>query len=285
MATAGTVTSMEMGIDVSQHQLEWPELRSRVLWAEEQGFASAWVFDHFTPLYGDRVGPCLEAWTLLAALGAVTTRIRLGALVTGVTYRHPSLLAAEAVTVDHVSGGRLNIGLGAAWHEGEHRRLGFDFPPTGERIERLDEAVQIIKALLTVDDVDFQGRHYRLERAYYRPRAVQQPHPPLWIGATGEKVMLPLAARHADVWHGFGSTDDLIRKAGVLDRAAAQSGRDPAGIGRSTDLSISEPWDQVRRRADRLRDAGFTHLIASWPSEGRPRVQEFVDRVMPELVS
>lgn len=285
MATAGTVTPMEMGIDVSQHQLEWPELRSRVLWAEEQGFTSAWVFDHFTPLYGDGLGPCLEAWTLLAALGAVTARIRLGALVTGVTYRHPSLLAAEAVTVDHVSGGRLNIGLGAAWHEGEHRRLGFDFPPTGERIERLDEAVQIIKALLTADDVDFQGRHYRLERAFYRPRAVQQPHPPIWIGATGEKVMLPLAARQADVWHGFGSTDELIRKAGVLDRAAAQSGRDPARIGRSTDLSISEPWDQVRRRADRLRDAGFTHLIASWPSEGRPRVQEFVDRVMPELVS
>jgi F420-dependent oxidoreductase-like protein len=275
---------MKVGIDVSQHQLEWPELRRRVEWADDAGFESAWVFDHFTALYGDRKGPCLEAWTLLAALGALTSRIRLGALVTGVTYRHPSLLAAEAVTVDHVSGGRLNIGLGAAWHEEEHRRLGFDFPPTGERIQRLDEAVQIIKGLLTSDDFDFDGRHYRLRKAFYRPRPVQQPNPPIWIGATGEKVMLPLAARHADVWHGFGSTADLIRKSAVLDRAAEAAGRDPAEIARSTNLSISEPWDRVRRQADRLREAGFTYLIASWPGEGQSRVEEFTRVVMPELI-
>jgi F420-dependent oxidoreductase-like protein len=275
---------MKVGIDVSQHQLEWPEIRRRVLWAEEAGFESAWVFDHFTALYGDPKGPCLEAWTLLAALGAITSRIRLGALVTGVTYRHPSLLAAEVVTVDHASAGRLNVGLGAAWHEGEHRWLGFDFPGRGERIERLDEAVQIVKALLTADDVDFDGRHYRLRRAFYHPRPVQRPHPPLWIGAGGEKVMLPLAARHADVWHGFGSVPDLARKSAIIDRAAEAAGRDPAEIGRSTGLSISEPWDQVRREAERLRDAGFTSLIASWPGEGQPRVAEFVEHVLPELV-
>src|SRR5690349_9392631 len=140
---------MKIGIDVSQHQLEWPELRRRVMWADEAGLDSAWVFDHFTALYGDPKGPCLEAWTLLAALAEATSNIRLGALVTGVTYRHPSLLAAEAVTVDHVSGGRLNLGMGAAWHDDEHHRLGFDFPPAGERIQRLEEAVQIVKALLT----------------------------------------------------------------------------------------------------------------------------------------
>ncbi len=274
---------MKVGIDVSQHQLEWPELRARVAWAEEVGFESAWVFDHFTALYGDRKGPCLEAWTLLAALGAATTRIRLGALVTGVTYRHPSLLAAEAVTVDHVSAGRLDIGLGAAWHEQEHGRLGFDFPPTRERTERLDETVQIIKGLLTRDDFDFDGRHYRLQRAFYRPRPVQQPHPPIWIGAGGAKVMLPLAARHADVWHGFGSVSELARKSAVIDRAAEAAGRDPAEIGRSTNLSISEPWDSVRREADQLRAAGFTHLIASWPSEGRALVEEFAADVMPDL--
>jgi F420-dependent oxidoreductase-like protein len=276
---------MKVGIDVSQHQLEWLELRERVVWADEAGFESAWVFDHFTALYGDRRGPCLEAWTLLAALAAVTTQIRLGALVTGVTYRHPSLLATEVVTLDHVSAGRINVGLGAAWHEEEHRRLGFDFPPTGERIERLEETVSIVKGLLASDDFDFEGRHYRLRKAFYRPRPVQQPHPPIWIGATGEKVMLPLAARHADVWHGFGSTDDLVRKSAVLDRAAKEAGRDPAEIGRSTNLSISEPWDQVRRQGDRLRDAGFTHLIASWPSEGMSRVDEFARVVMPELTA
>ncbi len=275
---------MKVGVDVSQHQLEWPELRTRVMWADEAGFDSAWVFDHFTALYDDPKGPCLEAYTLLAALGAVTSQIRLGALVTGVTYRHPSLLAAEVVTVDQVSGGRLNVGLGAAWHDEEHHRLGFDFPSTGERIERLDETVQILKGLLTTDDFDFVGRHYRLEKAYYRPRPVQRPHPPIWIGATGDKVMLPLAARHADVWHGFGSPDDLARKSAIVDRAAEAAGRDPAEIGRSTNLSISEPWDAVRRQAEALRAAGFTHLIASWPAAGMARVEEFAGDVMPELV-
>lgn len=276
---------MKIGIDVSQHQLEWPELRRRVVWADEAGFASAWVFDHFTALYGDPKGPCLEAWTLLGALGEATSRIRLGALVTGVTYRHPSLLAAEIVTVDHISGGRLNVGLGAAWHESEHRRLGFDFPPARERIELLDETVQIVKGVLTADDFNFTGRHYRLERAFYRPRPVQRPWPELWIGANGEKVMLPLAARHADVWHGSGSPASLGRMSAVVDRAAESVGRDPGEIGRSTNLSISEPWDQVRRQAEALRTAGFDHLIASWPEAGQARVDEFADAVMPELVA
>jgi len=275
---------MKVGIDVSQHQLEWPDLRDRVVWADEAGFESAWVFDHFTALYGDPKGPCLEAWTLLAALGALTTRIRLGALVTGVTYRHPSMLAAEVVTVDHVTNGRVNVGLGAAWHDEEHERLGFDFPPTAERIERLEETVQIIKGLLATDDFDFDGKHYKLRRAFYRPRPIQQPNPPLWIGAIGEKSMLPLAARHADVWHCFGSTSELARKSTIVDRTAEMAGRDPADIGRSTNLSISEPWDVVRREADRLRDVGFDHLIASWPSEGRARVEEFAATVMPDLV-
>jgi len=280
---------MQIGVDVSQHQLEWPEIKKRVQWAEEAGFESAWVFDHFTALYGDDKGPCLEAWTLLAALGAVTWRIRLGALVTGVTYRHPSLLTAEIVTVDHISQGRLNVGLGAAWHEGEHARLGFDFPPTPERIERLDETVQIIKALLgddasdSGDGVDFDGRHYQLRQAFYRPPPVQRPHPPIWIGAGGEKVMLPLVARHADVWHGFGSAETLAHKSALLDRFATEAGRDPGDIGRSTSLSISEPWDDVRRHADSLRDLGFTSLIVSWPGEGYPRVEEFAERIMPEL--
>ena len=276
---------MKIGIDVSQHQLEWPELRGRVKWAEEAGFDSAWLFDHFTALYGDPKGPCLEAWTLLAALGAVTTQIRLGALVTGVTYRHPSLLAAEVVTVDHVSGGRVNVGLGAAWHDQEHERLGFDFPPAGERIQRLEDTVQIIKGLLTEDDFDFDGHQFRLRRAFYRPRPVQLPHPPIWIGALGEKVMLPLAARYADVWHAFGSTSDLARKSALLDRLATAADRDPAEIDRSTNLSISESWDQVRRQGEQLRKAGFDHLIASWPEAGQGRVEVFVEKIMPELVA
>ncbi len=275
---------MRIGVDVSQHQLTWSELRSRVTFAEDAGFDGAWVFDHFTPLYGDRRGPCLEGWTLLAALAACTTRIRLGALVTGVTYRHPSLLAAEAVTVDHVSDGRLELGLGAAWFAQEHEELGIDFPPTGERIDRLEEAIQVVKALFTTDDATFDGNHYRLRAASYNPRPVQRPHPPLWVGANGERRMLPLAGRHADVWHGGGSPADLARKSAVLDRAAEEAGRDPAAITRATNLSISEPWDEVRRRANDVRAAGISYLVVSWPAD-RARMDEFAADVLPELAA
>ncbi|MDP8971299.1 MAG: TIGR03560 family F420-dependent LLM class oxidoreductase [Actinomycetota bacterium] len=272
---------MRFGLDVAQHQLTWDELLARVRLAEQAGFDGAWVFDHFKALYGDPEGPCLEAWTLLAALAAATERVRLGALVTGVTYRHPSVLAAEAVTVDHVSGGRLELGLGAAWYRQEHQELGIPFPPAGERVERLDEAVQVIRALLTRDDASFTGRHYRLEGATYRPRPLQQPHPPLWIGAGGEQRMLPLAARHADVWHGFGDLDTLRRRSAIIDEHAQRAGRDPTAIARATQLSLSEPWDKVRARLDGLRDLGFSYAVASWPSEGQGRLEEFVSTVMP----
>jgi F420-dependent oxidoreductase-like protein len=276
---------VRVGIDLSQHQLEWDELLARARFSEEAGFDGAWVFDHFTALYGDPGGPCMEAYTLLAALAAATTRIRLGALVTGVTYRHPSLLATEAVTVDHVSGGRLELSLGAAWLEQEHVELGIPFPPTGERVERLEEALEVVKALMTTDGASFEGRHYQLRDATYRPRPVQQPHPPIWIGAGGVRRTIPIAARHADVWHSFGSVDELRRKADVLDDHARRAGRDPGEIGRATNLSLSEPWDRVRTTALGLRDAGFTYLVASWPEEGRRRVEEFVHRLVPELTS
>lgn len=275
---------MRLGIDVSQHQLTWDELLGRVRLAEDAGFDGAWVFDHFKPLYGDPTGPCLEGWTLLAALGVATERIRLGTLVTGVTYRNPSLLAAEAVTVDHVSGGRLELAIGAAWFQQEHEELGFEFPPAGRRITQLEEAVQVITLLMTGDDATFEGRHYRLAGASYNPKPVQRPRPPLWIGAGGEKRMIPLAARHADVWHTFGNLESLRRKSRVLDDHTEQAGRDPASIARATDLSISEDWDEVRRRCDGYREVGISYLVVSWPSEGQARLEEFVDRVMPELV-
>jgi F420-dependent oxidoreductase-like protein len=274
---------MRVGIDVAQHQLAWDEVSRRVAFAEEAGFHAAWVFDHFSALYGPQPGPCLEGWTLLAALAARTTRVRLGVLVTGVTYRHPSVLAAEAVTVDHVSGGRLNLGLGAAWHAGEHRALGIPFPPAGERLARLEEAVQVVKALLTTDGATVRGRYHGLEGAAYRPRPVQRPWPPLWIGGGGERKLLPLAARHADVWHGFGPVEVLARKSALLDRLAGEAGRDPAAIGRSTDVSLSQPWDDLLRAAEALARAGFSEVVASWPSEGWGRMEEFAGKVLPRL--
>jgi F420-dependent oxidoreductase-like protein len=274
---------MRLGLDVAQHQLAWPELVERVQFAEARGFDGAWVFDHFKPLYGDSKGPCLEGWTLLAGLAALTSRIRLGVLVTGITYRHPSILATEAVTVDHISNGRLELGMGAAWHQPEHEALGIPFPPIKERAERLEEGVQVVRLLMTKDRATFTGRHYQLAGASYHPRPVQRPHPPIWIGAGGEQLMLPIVARQADAWHAFGSEESMARKSRLLDQLAEKVGRDPKAILRSASLSLSRPWDQVRRRAAQLRAAGFGYLIAEWPSEGKRRLDDFVDKVMPEI--
>ena len=276
---------MRIGLDVSQHQLTWDEIVERSRFAEEAGFHGVWVFDHFQALYGDPSGPCFEGWSLLASIAAITNRVRLGTLVTGVTYRHPSILASQAVTVDHVSGGRLELAVGAAWNAKEHNELGLDFPSIPERARRLEEAVQMFRLLMTEDDVTFDGRHYRLDHATYRPRPVQEPHPPIWIGATGEQLMLPIVGRRADVWHGFGHVDDLRRKSRIVDEHAGKAGRDPASIERSTNLSLSDPWDQVRARAEALKEAGFSYLVASWPSEGKGRLDEFVSDVMPEITA
>jgi F420-dependent oxidoreductase-like protein len=274
---------MRLGLDISQHQLTWNEIADRARLAEVAGFDGVWVFDHFKPLYGNPKGPCLEGWTLLAALAAATQRVRLGVLVTGITYRHPSILAAEAVTVDHVSNGRLELGLGAAWYEGEHEELGIPFPRIRERAERLEEGVQVMRALMTKDGAGFKGRYYQLEEATYRPRPVQKPHPPIWIGAEGEQLMLPIVGRQADFWHAFGSPASLARKSRIVDEHAAKAGRDPASIGRSASLSISEPWAEVQRRAETLRRAGFSYLVVSWPSEGRKRLEQFVASQLPAL--
>lgn len=274
---------MRFGIDIAQQRLEWDELLRRVRLAEQLGFDGAWGFDHFMPMYGEGPGPCFEGMTTLAALAGATERIRLGLLVTGITYRNPSILAAEAITVDHASHGRLELTLGAAWFEEEHRTLGIDFPPVGERISRLEEGVQVITGLMTGEFVSFPGRYYRLDGARLLPRPVQQPHPPLWIGGRGEKRMLPLIARHADVWHAFGSVEDLVRLSGLIDQHASAAGRDPSSIMRATSLSLSGSLDDVRREAERWRDAGFGYLVCGWPSEGERRVEEFVDRVLRDF--
>jgi F420-dependent oxidoreductase-like protein len=274
---------MRVGLKVNQHQLDWATLSDRVSYAEAHGFDGAWLFDHFKATEGDPAGPCMEGWTLLGALAAKTERIRLGVMVTGITYRHPSILATQAVTIDQVSAGRLELALGAAWHEEEHRELGLVFPDVRERTERLEEGVQVIRLLMTEDGVSFDGRHYRLNGATYRPRPVQQPHPPIWIGAGGERVMIPIAARRADVWHCFEDFGVLPRKVRVFEEHVERAGRDPASIGRATNLSISEPWEDVIARAEALRELGFGYLVVSWPSEGVDRLDGFVRTVLPRL--
>ncbi|HEX2420935.1 MAG TPA: TIGR03560 family F420-dependent LLM class oxidoreductase [Acidimicrobiia bacterium] len=272
---------MKFGLDVAQHQLTFEEVLGRVRLAEEAGFDGAWVFDHFSALYGDRGGPCLEAWTLLGALAAHTSRIRLGPLVTGVTHRHPSVLTTEIVTVDHVSGGRVEAGLGAAWNQREHRSLGIAFPSAKERMQRLEETIEIFRLLTSGEQVSFQGRHHQLNDAQYRPLPVQRPHPPIWIGANGPQLGLPLVGRQADVWHGWGA--DYARKWDVVRQSAEKAGRDPETIVRSTSLSISEPWAEVRRSFDQYQKNGVSYVIVEWPTEGRSRLEEFINQVMPDL--
>jgi F420-dependent oxidoreductase-like protein len=273
---------VRIGLDLAQQRMPWSELASRARFADQAGFDGIWGFDHFQPMYGDGPGECFEGYTTLAALSGVTERVRLGLLVTGVTYRPPALLAAQAITIDHASGGRLELAIGSAWFEQEHHALGFPFPSTRERIDMLEEQVQVLRALFTTDDVTFAGRHHQLEHATLRPRLVQQPHPPIWIGAAGERRMLPLVARLADAWHCFGDVARVSRKARVLDGCCERIGRDPAEILRAASVSLEEPIDDVRRQIDAWADAGVGYLIAGWPSTGQAKVDELA-ALLPEL--
>src|SRR5215469_12656999 len=273
---------MRFGLDVAQQRVPWDELVRRVRFAEELGFDGAWGFDHFQPMYGDGPGETFEGMTTLAALSGVTSRIRLGLLVTGATYRHPSLLAAQAVTIDHASHGRLELALGAAWFEKEHRELGIPFPPTAERFDLLEDTLEIVTRLFTGDVVSYAGKTVSLHEASLRPRPVQQPHPPIWVGGTGPTRTLPLAARFADVWHAFGTPNSLRETSARIDTLAAEAGRDPALIMRAGSLSLDD-LETARRHAAKWRDAGFGYLVCGWPGAGEPQVDAFVRDVMPEF--
>jgi F420-dependent oxidoreductase-like protein len=274
---------MRFGIDVAQQRMEFGEIVDRVRLGEALGFDGAWGFDHFVPMYGDGPGNCFEGMTTLAALAAATTRIRLGLLVTGVTYRHPSIFASQAVTVDHASAGRLELALGAAWYDAEHRQLGVEFPPTARRFDRLEDELEILTRLFTGDVVSYDGAHFSLDNARMRPMPVQRPHPPIWIGGSGRRRTLPLVAKWADVWHTWGSPEQLAELGAEVDRLAEVAGRDPASILRASSLSLSEPWDEVRRSVMTLGHAGIGYLVCMWPGEGQERVEEFATSVMPEF--
>lgn len=271
---------MRFGLDVAQQRMPWQEITSRVRFAEDLGFDGVWGFDHFQPMYGEGPGECFEAMTTLAAWAGITERVRLGTLVAGLTYRHPSVFAAEAITIDHASGGRLELSYGAAWFEKEHRELGIAFPSTRDRIDAFEEALTIVRGLLTTDGFTFEGAHFSVHDATLRPRPVQQPHPPIWIGAMGEQRMLPIAARHADVWHSFGPREVLAAKSARLDELAVAAGRDPSAIRRATSVSLEGDLDEVLRTIDGWRELGYTDLVCGWPSSGRATVERFAARVL-----
>jgi F420-dependent oxidoreductase-like protein len=275
---------MRFGIDVAQQRVSWDELVRRVRVSEDLGFDGAWGFDHFQPMYGDGPGETFEGMTTLAALAGATSRIRLGLLVTGVTYRHPSVLAAQALTIDHASHGRLELALGAAWFDKEHRELGIPFPPTSDRFDLLEDTLEIVTRLFSGEEVSYEGARVSLDRAFLRPRPVQLPHPPIWVGGTGPRRTLPLAARFADVWHAFGTPNSLGEASARLDRLAEEAGREPSSILRAGSLSLDD-LEVARRHASKWRDAGFGYLVCGWPGAGESQVEAFVRDVLPEFAS
>jgi F420-dependent oxidoreductase-like protein len=227
-------------------------------------FEHAWLFDHFAPIGGTDInGPCLEGWTLLAALAARTNRIRIGQMVTGNTYRHPAVLAHMAATVDVISNGRLDFGIGAGWNEYEHSSMGIPLYAPGERIRRLGEACELTRRLWTQHLTDFDGRYYQLKQARCEPKPVQKPYPPFVIGGSGEQLTLRVAARYAQVWNfAGGSVENLQHKIEVLRQHCADVGRDPAEI----EISIQVPvnYDDLGATVQTVQgyvDAGATHLI------------------------
>ena len=227
------------------------------LWrkAEELGFDWASVFDHFMPIQSDPEGPCFEGLTLLSAMAAHTSRIRCGILVVGNTYRSPAVLANIAATIDHVSGGRLELGIGAGWYELEHSQYGIPFHTVGRRIRMVGETARILKSLWTEQSTDFKGKYYTLSGAFCEPKPLQKPHIPLWVGGAGEKLTLRVVAESADGWNTFFSPlEAYSHKLDVLADHCRAVGRDPASIRKSLVVQavVGETEGEVQEAVRRM---------------------------------
>jgi len=203
-------------------------------------YESGWTFDHFYPIFSDPTGPCLEGWTTLAALAQATTRLRLGTLVTGIHHRHPAVLANMAAALDIISGGRLELGIGAGWNEEESAAYGIELGTLTERFDRFEEACQVLIGLLSQETTDFDGRFFRLTAARNEPKGPQRPHPPICIGGNGEKRTLRITAKYADHWNFVGGTPaEFARKRDVLKAHCADVGRNPKDIMLSAHVRLS----------------------------------------------
>ena len=275
-----------LGIKLAPQNCTIADLRAVWRIADEAGFDHLWAFDHFAPIFSDVEGDVFEGMTLLAAMAEATSRVRIGLMVTGTTYRHPGVLAKMATTIDHLSGGRLEFGIGASGAEVEHTMLGIPFGPPAERGRRLGEALTVCRKLWTEERTSFDGRFYELTDAVANPKPLQKPYPPIWIGGSGEQLTLRVVAEHADVWNAIGPVDELVRKASVLARHCEDIGRDPAEIRRSVQprFDASDPAAMV----DQLHaycEAGFTENIVYVPPGGDPvRAAEIAaERVLPEF--
>jgi F420-dependent oxidoreductase-like protein len=256
---------MKVGLQIPNFTFGTPDgqmfeqIVDRALAAEESGFDSVWVMDHFyqLPALGGPSQPMLEAYTLLGAIGARTSRVKLGTLVTGVTYRNPAILAKTVTTLDVITGGRAILGIGAAWYDVEHDGLGVDYPSDGDRLDRLEEAVQICRAMFRNERPTYAGRYFRTDEAWNVPPPIQPGGPPILIGGGGEKRTLRLVARYADFCNVTGDLATIRRKADVLRRHCESEGRDPTEVtvSRLSTLVLTDSEDETVATRAFLRDA------------------------------
>jgi F420-dependent oxidoreductase-like protein len=271
---------MRFGFKTSPQDTTWTEMLAVWQAADQIDlFESGWTFDHFEPIFSDRTGPCMEGWITLAALAQATTRLRLGVLVTGNPYRHPSVLANMAATLDVVSEGRLELGIGAGWNQDESDALGIDLPPLKERFDRFDEALEVITRLLSDEVSSFEGTYYQLREARCEPKPVQKPHPPIVIGGSGPKRTLRAVARHAQHWNmAGGSVEDFARSRETLAKHCADIGRNVDEIMTSTHLrlpsSTVDAIPAVVEDASRWNDAGLDLGIVYLPPPHPPDILE-----------
>jgi F420-dependent oxidoreductase-like protein len=274
---------LRFGLKASGQAISIADLRACWRIADESGFDHVWDFDHLAsigPAGPDR--PIYEGWALQAAMAEATKRVRIGCLVTGNTYRNPAVLAKLAVTVDHLSGGRLEFGIGAAWAEIEHSMYGIE--GLDHRVGRLSESLQIIKSLFTEERTNFEGRYYHFKDAIANPKPLQKPHPPIWIGAQGDTT-LRLTARHADVWNISGGDPSFVAEISrKFDEVCNAVGRDPADVRRSLQFD----WDgnsrtQLIDLSGKLLELGVTEQVVYVRGE-KPVVQaERLAEALPEL--
>ena len=279
---------LRFGIHAGQQYTDFPAYVELWQTAEDLGLDWASVFDHFMPIQADPTGPCFEGLTLLAAMAAHTERLRCGIIVTGVTYRAPAVLANMAATIDHVSGGRLEFGLGGAWYELEHDQYGIPFPRIGQRLAMMGEAAEILKSLWTQPRTTFSGRHFQLKDAMCEPKPLQKPHIPLWIGGSGERVTLRHVAAQADGWNTFLiPLDEFDHKLEVLDGHCQEVGRDRSEIRIQLVLQAvlgadaREAEDQLRARAEALGvepDSMRGGVLAMTPEQLTEHLRPYVER-------
>lgn len=257
---------MRISFKTSQQQTTYDELAAIWLLTDDiDVYDGGWLDDHFYALFSDELAPRFEAWTLAGALGGITNRLRIGHMVTSNTYRHPAVAANMVTTLDHITDGRFDFGLGAGWMQAEHEAYGIKLPPLTERFDRFDEALEVIHLLLTEPVANFDGEYYQLRAAHNEPKPVQRPRPPFVIGGRGEKRLLRSAARWADHYNYPG--DDLLDfsyRLGVLHEHCADIGRDPAEIETSIQVRVHDPPRAVETAA-RAQEAGAGHVVFQLP--------------------